>query len=214
MDDDHQPLDQDPSPFLLTAIGLELALGLVAIALSWAWGADPRDLVPQIHQHWDLARGLGFGILAAAPILIVIQLVERLPIKAIRDLQEATEERLLGMISGFSVPELGLISLAAGVGEELLFRGWLMMSLAGPIEHWQMPALVTAIGLSSIAFGLAHPITPGYIVVTAIIGVYLAMLLVWSGNLLVPIAAHATYDFVQLVIATRLGNRSPAASRP
>lgn len=214
MDDDDEPLDQDPQPFLMTAVGLELALGLTAILLSWAWGADPRNLVPQIDEPWKLARGLGFGVLAALPMLVVIQLLERLPIQPIRELHKATEERLLAMISGFSIPELGLISLAAGVGEELLFRGWLMMSLAGPIDRWQTPALVIAVVLSSIAFGLAHPITPGYVVVTAIIGVYLAMLLVWSGNLLVPIAAHACYDFVQLVVATRTGNRSPATSGP
>ncbi|WP_164100947.1 CPBP family intramembrane glutamic endopeptidase [Candidatus Laterigemmans baculatus] len=209
MEDDDEPLEQeskrnqDPPPVLLTAVGLELALGLAAILLSWAWGADPRERVPRIHEYGELARGIGFGILAAVPMLLLIQLVERLPIDSIRDLREETEERLLGMLSGFSVSELGLISLAAGVGEELLFRGWLMMSLAGPIEHWQTPTLVMAIVLSSIAFGLAHPITPAYVVVTAVIGVYLAMLLVWSGNLLVPIAAHAFYDFVQLVVATR-----------
>lgn len=215
MPDETEPVEQDPQPFLLTAVVLELALGLVAIGLGWIWGADPRDLVPEIGEPWRLAGGIGWGLLAALPLLIVIQLLERLPLEPIRNLQRETEERLLAMISGFSLLELGLISLCAGVGEELLFRGWLMMSLAGPIEQWQTGTLAAAVVLSSIAFGFAHPITRSYVVITAVIGVYLGVLLVWTGNLLVPITAHAFYDFVQLALASRLGRaRTGAGTRP
>lgn len=203
MDDDNEPVEQDPQSFLLLAVVLELGLGVVALVLGGLFGPDPRDVVPLVGEIWQLVSGLGWGILASLPLLVGVQLLERLPIEPIRRLQKETEERLVALMAQFSVPELGLISLCAGVGEEMLFRGWLMMSIAGPIQQWQTSTLVLAIVVSSIAFGLAHPITPGYVMVTGVIGVYMAMLLVWTGNLLVPIMAHAFYDFVQLVVITR-----------
>ena len=204
MDDDPEPNEPNPQNFLLVSVLLELGLGLLALVFGWIWGPDPRALVPRYDQAAAIGWGLGLGILAAVPILVVVQLIEYLPLEPIRQLQKATEEKLVALMSGLNWAELGAVSLCAGVGEELLFRGWLMMSLAGPIEGWDTPVLIAAVVLSSIAFGLAHPITPAYTVITGLIGVYLGMLLVWTENLLVPIAAHAFYDFVQLILATRI----------
>lgn len=207
MDDDSKPIKQDPQSFLLLSVVLELGLGVIALVLGGIFGPDPRHVVPPVEEGWQVASGVGWGLLAALPMLAAIQLLERLPIEPIRRLQKETEDRLIALMSSFTLAELGLISLCAGVGEEMLFRGWLMMSLAGPTAEWQMPTLVLAVVVSSIAFGLAHPITPAYVVVTGVLGVYLAMLLVWTQNLLVPITAHAFYDFVQLVFITRAVRR-------
>jgi membrane protease YdiL (CAAX protease family) len=176
----------------------------VAIILGLLLGPDPRDVLPLPGQWWESISGIGLGMLAAIPILLAIQLIEKLPLESIRDLQKATEERLLGVMAKLRITDLLTVSICAGVGEELLFRGWLMMSLAGPMNQWETPALISAVIISSIVFGLAHPITPAYIVLTGLIGIYMAMLLVWTGNLLVPIAAHAFYDFIQLILATRM----------
>lgn len=212
MDNDSEPVEQDPRSFLLLSVALELGLGVVALVLGGIFGPDPRDVVPQLGEIGQLARGLGWGLLAALPMLVAIQLLERLPIEPVRKLQKETEERLVALMAAYTLPELGVISLCAGVGEEMLFRGWLMMSLAGPAPEWQTPTLVLAVVISSIAFGLAHPITPAYVVVTGVIGVYLALLLVWTGNLLVPVTAHAFYDFVQLVFITRGARRDKEIS--
>lgn len=214
MDDDREPVEQDPQSFLLLSVVLELGLGVVALVLGGIFGPDPRSVIPLMTETWQLTGGLGWGLLAALPLLVAVQLLERLPIEPLRRLQKETEERLVALMAAFNLPELGVISLCAGVGEEMLFRGWLMMSIAGPVQEWQTPSLVLAVVISSIAFGLAHPITPGYIVVTGVIGVYLAMLLVWTGNLLVPITAHAFYDFVQLVLITRGAGRAGGINGP
>jgi membrane protease YdiL (CAAX protease family) len=204
MDDPIEPPEQSPESFLVMSILLEMGLGVVAVVFGILMGPDPRDVLPLPHQWEAILWGLGLGTLAAVPILIAVQIIERLPLEPIRRLQEATEERLLHAMSRLRVVDLLTVSICAGVGEELLFRGWLMMSLAGPVSEWQFWPLAAAVMVSSIVFGFAHPISPAYVVITGLIGVFLAMLLVWTENLLVPIAAHAVYDFVQLVIATRL----------
>jgi uncharacterized protein len=210
MDDDESANEQSPESFLITSVLLELGLGAVAVVLGLTLGPDPRDVLPFANQWQQILFGLGLGILAAVPMLGAVQLIELLPLAPIRDLQKVTEERLLGAMSKLRTIDLLTVSICAGVGEELLFRGWLMMSLSGPMAQWTTPLLFSAVVISSIAFGLAHPITPAYVVITGSIGLYLAMLLVWSGNLLVPIAAHAFYDFIQLVLATR-AQRSKSA---
>ena len=56
-----------------------------------------------------------------------------------------------------------------------------------------------AVALTSIVFGLAHFISFTYAAYATVVGVYLGVLLIVFDNLLVPVLAHATYDFVALV---------------
>jgi membrane protease YdiL (CAAX protease family) len=208
--DEQEP--QAPS-FLTFTVVLELGLGAIALLLGWVFGPDPRMFVPHWSQYTTILLQVAIGIVAALPLLLAINLLERLPFRAVRKLQEETEEKLIKLMADFSKAELATVSLCAGVGEEMLFRGWLMMHLAGTVELDSLradalagtmsPMILLAIIGSSIAFGLAHPITPLYILVTGLIGVFMAILMVGTGSLIAPIAAHAFYDLVQLLIAVR-----------
>jgi hypothetical protein len=64
-------------------------------------------------------------------------------------------------------------------------------------------ALVLALVVSSIVFGLFHPITKLYVLLATIIGLYFGALVIFTENLLIPIVAHATYDAVQLIMTAR-----------
>ena len=99
--------------------------------------------------------------------------------------------------------DLALISALAGLGEELLFRGVLQTVLAGAV------GLGLAVALTSIVFGLAHFISFTYAAYATVVGVYLGVLLIVFGNLLVPVVAHAAYDFLALVYLVYF--RPPAA---
>ena len=91
----------------------------------------------------------------------------------------------------------------AGIGEELLFRGVLQPALAAHLPTW---IAVVAVGT---LFGLAHWLTAAYAVLAGIVGIYLGALFALSGNLLVPIAAHACYDLVALFVLARVKQTSP-----
>ncbi len=81
--------------------------------------------------------------------------------------------------------DLVLISLLAGIGEEMLFRG----------------VLQTRYGIvaASIVFGLIHCVSPAYMVVTIFMGFYLGAFFHLSGSLLVPVHMHFIYDMAALV---------------
>ena len=57
--------------------------------------------------------------------------------------------------------------------------------------------------LRAALFGACHWINNAYAVLAALIGIHLGVLLVWSGNLVAPVAAHAFYDFVAIEFLLR-----------
>jgi hypothetical protein len=98
--------------------------------------------------------------------------------------------------------QLALLAALAGIGEELLFRGVLQVGLARVLPD--AGALVAA----SALFGLVHFVSPAYVLLAGVVGLYLGGLFLFQGNLLVPIIAHALYDFVALIYVTRRYNTS------
>jgi hypothetical protein len=42
-----------------------------------------------------------------------------------------------------------------------------------------------------------------YAILAALIGLYLGLLLIWTGNLLAPAVAHGLYDFIALLYLVR-----------
>ncbi|TWU56383.1 CAAX amino terminal protease self- immunity [Rubripirellula tenax] len=220
--DDTEAGDQSPDDVFLTAVLFESALGVLAILLGLWLGPDPRAWVPEIDLSvfaipvdWEalipIGTGVGYGALAAIPMLVAIDLLRRLPWEPVRELERLSDDGLIKSLLQLRASEMIVISLCAGIGEELLFRGWLMYWLA---DGWKLadeasvavsPEFALGAGLvgSSIAFGLVHPLTKLYVVVATVMGFYFGGLLIWSENMLVPITAHATYDAVQLMLSSR-----------
>src|SRR6056297_1886046 len=233
--EENEPAEHSPDSVFLTAVLFETVLGLLAILLGWIVGPDARAMIPKLNLseifpayastaiQWEaiqpIASGVLYGLLASVPILVLIEVFRRLPWKPVRDLERLSDEGMIKALLELRPAEMAVISICAGIGEELLFRGWLMYWL---IDSWQelggaevSPALAITAGLigSSIAFGLVHPISKLYVVLAAVMGVYFGALVLWTGNLLVPIVAHAAYDAIQLIIASR-GTSEPHAAQP
>ncbi|TWU22046.1 CAAX amino terminal protease self- immunity [Novipirellula galeiformis] len=204
MDEHEETLDQSPNDLFLTAVVFESALGLLALFLGWTLGPDPRAMIPEagIDNLRSIASALAYGCAAAVPMLIMIAIIRRLPWEPVRELERLSDEGVIRSLLSLGRAELIVISLCAGVGEELLFRGWLLPWLAHVGGADVAPSSVewgAALIGSSIAFGMVHPITRLYVVLAAAMGLYFGALLLWTDNLLVPIAAHAAYDAVQLL---------------
>jgi membrane protease YdiL (CAAX protease family) len=60
------------------------------------------------------------------------------------------------------------------------------------------------VALASILFGVLHPISLTYIIITALLGAYLGAIWVQNGNLLTVMVIHAVYDFAVLGYLIRL----------
>ncbi len=138
---------------------------------------------------------VGFG--GAAAMLLVFGSAWRLPFESIRRIEAKIEAALRPLLETCTAGQLALLSIAAGFGEELLFRGLIQGMLNEATGYY------TAVLLSALLFGLAHPITPAYVVFASVMGVFLSWTWQLSGNLLTPIVAHSAYDFVALLFLLR-----------
>ena len=169
-----------------TAVLMELALAAIGLALGAMAGIRPLDSF-----SWS-PRDTAIGAAAALPLLVVFRLAWRSSVPALRKIRDELERLLPEMFATTSTAGLAVVSLAAGVGEEILFRGFL--------QGWLETILGSFGGLlmASCLFGAAHPITAGYVVIATLMGAYLGALWQVSGNLMVPIVTHALYDLVVL----------------
>ncbi len=146
--------------------------------------------------RWNVMDAL-LGVAASVPLLALFLWLMQTAWPPVSGIARFLEQVVRPVIAGWSLWQMAVISVLAGACEEVLFRGVLQGGLALP---WgTVPALVVA----SLVFGLAHCVNPAYAGVAAAIGCGFGGLWLWTGNLLVPIVAHATYDFAALVYLAR-----------
>ncbi len=186
----------------LLALATEGGVGLLALVLGWVLGYPLSDVV-----RWE-AAGWVWGALAAVPLLGVMALVVWLPWAPFRHLLQTIDQTVVPLFRSCNLIDLALISGLAGLGEEMLFRGVLQRAMAGLWDGAAGPWL--GLVASALLFGLAHSISRTYAVLATIIGAYLGGLWMATENLLVPIVAHAVYDFLALVYLVRV--RTPRAT--
>ncbi|MEM7414017.1 MAG: CPBP family intramembrane glutamic endopeptidase [Gemmatimonadota bacterium] len=94
----------------------------------------------------------------------------------------------------------GVLSFAAGVGEEFAYRGYAMALLGPAVGVWPSAFL------TSVAFGVLHAYQGAVgIARTFVVGFLFAAVYLWSGSLWTVIVAHTLLDLIAgLVLADRL----------
>ncbi len=179
------PSKRLPSFFVWAILFEGLLLG-IAWVLAWWLG------VPLFADfRWE-AEGVLLGIFSALPLLALFFWIlgsAYPPFVEIRNCVDSLVEEWFGKGSLFSI---ALLSLAAGVGEEVLFRA----TLQGGLSVHFSPAL--GILVASFLFAVCHAMTKAYFVIAFVFGIYFSVVWQVAGNLLAPIVAHAAYDFAAL----------------
>ena len=182
----------DRNQFLNIAALFEGSLVIGAFFLGWL-----VDLNPTASWQWSMLA-LVWGIAGAVPMFVLFLIAHYFAVGPFRSIRKFLIDTLGPSLGACRWYDLILLSLLAGVTEELLFRGVLQPWL----EQWG-----TAFGLtvSNILFGLAHAITPLYAVLAGLSGAYLGWLFDASGerNLLTPVVTHTVYDYLAFVVVLR-----------
>jgi membrane protease YdiL (CAAX protease family) len=174
----------------------EGSLSLLALLLGWLFRRPPLEAV-----EFNLS-GIGLGIAATLPMLAGFVLAIWLPLPAFQRLLRVFDQFGRPFFAAYTVLDLAVLSLAAGMGEELLFRGVVQAVL----DRWWGPW--AALPVASLLFGLLHALTPTYAVLATLAGLYLGGVWLLTGNLFVVIVAHAFYDLIALVYLLRVKTAS------
>lgn len=147
---------------------------------------------------FSVAQTIGFTVAGLVSLSMVAIATLLIPLRRFGEFQQFVSEFLVPLAKPLSVVQIGVISAAAGIGEELLFR-W---SLQGGFQS-AFPGLAgTIVGLcvTSVLFGLCHAVTIVYAIMAAAIGGLLGGIMIASGSVVPAILAHGLYDFAALWI--------------
>jgi membrane protease YdiL (CAAX protease family) len=192
---------------MIQGVTLGLVFGGAALALAsalgyrWADYFNPRRL------------GAGWWLVAAAALIVVILPLMSVIIAwnaaahfpaALHDFEawaRASEDRAAGLTKFLTKFNSGtrfavgvvVIALVPAVAEELVFRGVIQKNLV----RWFSPHV--GVWLAAAIFSAIHVQFFGF-VPRMVLGLVLGYLYLWSGNILVSMAAHFTQNAFQLLI--------------
>jgi membrane protease YdiL (CAAX protease family) len=190
-----------PTSIVRAGVLFEASLVLVALGLGY-WLEQPALQNLLEATPWENVLAVGVGLLATVPMLAALVVIRRLSWGPVRRLCRLVDEHLMPLFADASLFGLLLLSLAAGLGEEVLFRGvlqnWFARWFGGDLGSWGALLLV------SLLFGCCHWLNATYAVFAFLVGLYLGIVYWLSGSLLCVVVAHAVYDFVALVWLLRL----------
>ena len=167
----------------------------------------PLRLIPAVSGLQWVAVATGVGVL----IFVVAQMVGVLssPQKLGQVRDQAGDLLDMAPHSPTERTSYLILSITAGICEELLYRGLLFAVLAEPLGMW--PALV----LSSAIFGLGHAYqgVEG-IGKTALVGLGMALLAVGTGSLFLPMLLHAVVDLTSGVMLAKASHLEDWTATP
>jgi len=169
--------------FFRMAVWVEGGLAVIALIVGFLFGLY---LWEHIWCNWETLWQIAWGL---APLIAGYFVLLALPLSGVQRVGNIVRELFRQYMATLKLWQLAVIAALAGIGEELLFRGLIQLGLSHFMDVW------LAILITSLLFGLAHAITFTYFLLTFIISLYFGWLFVHTGNLFVPIAIHALYDF-------------------
>jgi membrane protease YdiL (CAAX protease family) len=181
----------DRQTLVVLAIGVEGGLILLAWLLGWYFDQPPVD-----QFAWTL-QGVLLGLAATLPMVVFFLVLLRWPLGPLERVKQFCRDVICPIFAPCTLLDLFGISVLAGFGEEMLFRG----VLQGVFTRWLDPW--TALVLASVLFGLLHAVSLSYAVLATLMGAYLGGVQLGTGNLLVVVLAHALYDFLVLLWLVR-----------
>jgi membrane protease YdiL (CAAX protease family) len=136
---------------------------------------------------------LAAGVLWTIPPLAFVGSIRLLKLEALEEIEKITEEFARRLFVKRPDWQLALFCFAAGVGEEMLFRGIFHQKLE--LLFGFAPAAVTV----GVGFGLAHNLSPAYFIISGLSSCIFSVMFANSGNnIVIPVVAHALYDLIAL----------------
>lgn len=182
-------------------IGGTALIGLGAYGLSFLLHTP---LGPQL--GWTIG-GAAAGVAGALPLTAFLWWFVATANPTIVKFRQSQIEFFADIGFEFTPFNIAIMAVAAGVCEELMFRGVMQTWISG------FAPLAVAVAAPNLLFGVLHMRTVLYAVIAGLVGVYLGVLYAATGDLLAPVVAHGVYDLIALAYTRRAVLRWREGSR-
>lgn len=204
------PAEALPAARRRTYIAILSFLWGVAGCVAALWAIQQRDW-RLLYVNGDLSWQLGAGLVLAAVVIGVLLMQRGAAIKRVRSNPDKTLSfgDALDALLPRTAREFHLfnhVSFAAGVCEELIFRGFLLALLTS------LSGLYVGVLLSAMLFGLCHAYQGvNGIIKTGLFGLVFTLIVVATGSLLPAIIIHVAVDIAGGELSYRLVGDGKAA---
>ncbi|MDP4548500.1 MAG: CPBP family intramembrane glutamic endopeptidase [Marinobacter sp.] len=169
----------------VTALLFQGGIGVVGALAIWLFD------IPLLTADLGLVKSFAFGAVGAMVTYLFLLQLTKLTWLFPDNLSEQMQA-LYEFAGSYRWPTLVLLSLLAGVGEELLFRGAIQGWLLQHTGPW------TSVMAASLLFGLVHYVSLTYFVMATGLGLILGASYQLSGSLIMVMVWHAVYDILAL----------------
>ena len=181
---------------VMQAVIVEGGMALLGALLALLCGLDLGKAF-FVSDASELVAQLSLGVALSAALALIFYLLDYLPLSSLKEISKLTQQTLKDTLDTATRFNRFLICLLAGIGEEILFRGFIFIAI---FEFWPWGLeyhlnIIAAIAISSFLFGLGHSVTPLYVVIAGLLGAAFSLVFLWTGSLIAPIVAHGLYDF-------------------
>lgn len=176
----------------------------------------------EVHPDVRDATAHGFNADAAAlwmvPLLasLTVAVTQADKVEFLREVKVMLKEGVLPSVAPLGALGILALSVGAGIGEEAMFRGFLMPWVDLRLESFGLNGDVSALGAlatTSLFFGALHAITPAYAIWATWASVLFSIEYVRDG-LGSAMFTHALYDYLAFlyIIVSWMPDRAPEAS--
>ncbi len=192
-------------------VGIVSYIVFPALALRKVLGIDPRPIFFPLRKGWW--KDLLFGFLLITTILAFFFVIE---VKAGWLIVDSWSWQTLSWDAWLRAAWVGLlVNIGVSIGEETVFRGYLLTGLKTAWGKW------IGLALMMVIFGLFH--LPAYfeggmrsgtltlaILLASLFGLMFGLIYLRTGSLWLPVILHFTWNFVE----TDLFNLSADSTNP
>lgn len=198
--------DQEMPNLVVAGTVLSIGMMVLAVFLGWFGFCDTQQPLLSFDFDQVLVPAVVWGIGASVPLFFLPFAILKFDFGPFRGLKRTVDELLVPLFKECTFVEIALLSILAGLSEEMFFRWCLQGGLA---NVWGENAGVwPGILIAGAIFGLCHYVTLSYALFATMMGIYLGWVMQLSGTYLAPAIAHGLYDLVALSLIVRLA-RNP-----
>lgn len=183
-------MDKKSSHTFVLVLLSQLVIVVAGILLIWGFGMQMPN------ANVGALQAITIGTLLAFITFLLFALIYRFGGKFAQALLNDAR-RVSGIFSGYSWLHLACVAALAGVGEELLFRGFLQTWLGNYF------AITWAILIASIIFGLLHYLSHAYFISATLMSIAFGVAYYMTDSLLMVVVWHGIYDFIALLVLVK-----------